>query len=188
VHEREILGKSYNQVTRQYARLFRSLCNVQELESYIAFLVQVGERFLSDESSWSMLVKSGLSPATQWSIVDAFLGKITFPKIKDFLKIMVDNGRLSELSDVVELLVDGGGKRGNLNRVRYVSATPLTKEQKTHFKDILKERFGNAFSLNCVESASLGPGFMLVYENRLWDYSLRTYLGQLERHLTYTEG
>ena len=111
--------------------------------------------------------------------------KIFPTAIRDFMKLLCDNGDVSLFGDILDAYhADTPKTVGEVEvTLRYV--TPPTEEQLQNIKKWIQKEIGtDQISFMMKEDASLGGGFILRAGNKEYDWSTQGRLKQLDEKLT----
>lgn len=136
-------------------------------------------------SEWNQLTAPGIASATRKTVVDRLLsdGHIL---LRNMLKVLIDNGRLEETSDIAiafrELVKI---QQGELD-VHVTTAIDLSNELRTKLEQRLSTSTGKQVQLHTSTDPSIIGGLIVRHGDTLIDTSLKGRLEQLRLELSRT--
>ncbi len=138
-----------------------------------------------DEGMRSVIGNPRLSNA---QLVDLFLG-VCGGKFddtaKNLVKLLVENGRLSVLPEIVSLYEAYRAEAEKTVKAEVVSAYPVTSTQQTSIKEALKARLGREVELVCTTDNSLVGGAIIRAGDMVIDGSVTGQIEKLTHALTH---
>lgn len=114
-----------------------------------------------------------------------------FPKeIRNFLKVLCDNGDFKLFDEVVLALADMGKENTvKVEQAKLIYVTPPTEEQLQGIrKFLIKEFDAPDMELECQEDASIKSGFILRVGSKEYDWSEKGRIEQLESRIAKAVG
>ena len=124
------------------------------------------------------------NPAAALSAKHNVIDKIFPVEIRDFLKVLCDNGDMNLWEDILQAYKDASPERKEELAVTLSYVTPPTKEQLSRIKNFVAGKFGREdFVFEMKQDPSLESGFTLQAGNELFDWSAKGRLRQFEEKL-----
>jgi len=117
-------------------------------------------------------------------IVLSVLGAPVSAQASNFLRAVLDNGRLSALPEIAaqfQALVDA---RSGISQARIESAYPIDATQLTDVVATLEQRFGRKLEASVVVRPELIGGIRVVVGDEVLDTSVKARLEQMKVALT----
>ncbi len=104
-------------------------------------------------------------------------------QVENFIKLLVGNGRLAVLPEMVKQFEKLKAIHENYIRVEVVSAYPLESLQKKELTDALEQRFGKKVELEVTINQALMGGWLIRVGDEVVDLSVLGRYQQLATHL-----
>ena len=112
------------------------------------------------------------------------IDKIFPVEIRDFLKVLCDNGDMNLWEDILQAYKDASPERKEELVVTLSYVTAPTKEQLSGIREFVTRKFGREdYVFEMKQNPSLGSGFTLQAGNELFDWSAQGRLSQFEEKL-----
>jgi F-type H+-transporting ATPase subunit delta len=147
----------------------------QQLEDFSATLK--GSKDLRE-----VLANPALPVSKRISILDAINRRVGCDaKVRNFLALLIDNGRLAALDEILEQYRSEINRRLGISEAEVITARPLGEEEREHLETRVASLAGAARSdvrATFREDASLIGGAILRIGSTIYDGSVR---GRLER-------
>ena len=119
------------------------------------------------------------------SVTDKILPNKTIPKeLKEFLKIMIENHRFSEIQSVLKNFLLKADEYLGVARVSVTAATQLNENGVAEFASVLQNVLNKKIILGSKVDESLRSGFIIKVGNTNVDASLRSRLLNLKESLS----
>lgn len=103
---------------------------------------------------------------------------------KNFLRAVIDNGRLAALPEVAEQFRAMKNAQGGSSDATVYSAFPIPASQLGEVAQVLEKRFGRKLNLTVQEDPSLIGGIRVVVGDEVLDTSVKARLDQMKVALT----
>lgn len=120
-----------------------------------------------------------IEAARRVQIVQDILGGSALPLTVSLVSTVVTNGRVRELSTIVDLLVSRSAAGGDRTIAKVRSAVPLTDEQKTRLAEALSKTTGQPVEILVEVDPSVLGGLVTTIGDTVIDGSVRHRLSQL---------
>jgi F-type H+-transporting ATPase subunit delta len=106
------------------------------------------------------------------------------PAAQNFLRAVIDNGRLAALPEIARQFREMKNAQGGLSDAVVYSAYPIGSDQLGIVAQALEKRFGRKLNLSVQEDPSLIGGIRVVVGDEVLDTSVRARLEQMKVALT----
>jgi len=106
------------------------------------------------------------------------------PAGQNFLRTVIDNGRLAALPEVAHQFREMKNARSGASDAIVYSAFPVAPEQLGAVAQVLEKRFGRKLNLSVQEDPSLIGGIRVVVGDEVLDTSVKARLEQMKVALT----
>jgi F-type H+-transporting ATPase subunit delta len=103
---------------------------------------------------------------------------------QNFLRIVIDNGRLAALPEIAHQFREMKNAQGGSSDATVYSAFPIAAEQLRSVAQALETRFGRKLNLTVQEDPSLIGGIRVVVGDEVLDTSVKARLEQMKVALT----
>lgn len=103
---------------------------------------------------------------------------------QNFLRTVIDNGRLAALPEVARQFREMKNARGGASDAVVYSAFPIADEQLRGVAQVLEKRFGRKLNVTVQEDSSLIGGIRVVVGDEVLDTSVKARLEQMKVALT----
>ncbi len=134
---------------------------------------------LVNEPSLSALIgHPRITSAALAELVNDVAGNAFGESMRDFVKVLADNGRLPLINDIVALFEQLRAEAENILRVDVTTAMELSEAMQERLKHSLAERFGADVELTARLDATLLAGVIVRAGDQVIDASAR---GRLQR-------
>jgi len=170
------LARPYAQAAFDYAR------KADKMSEWTAALRTAAT--IAADPKFSSLIDDPRFSSTQLQQLLFDIGGDDFtPDVQNFLRTMVENGRLALLPQVSELYDQLCNKEQNRIEVEVVSAYMVKKDQQRQIAEALEKRFGKSVELHTRIDKSLIGGAIIRVGDEVIDGSLAGGLKQLANQL-----
>lgn len=112
----------------------------------------------------------------------AFEGRVS-PMFFHFLLMLVNKHRIGYLPEILDLFIGRVKEHRGLVATRVFSACPLDSDERNRISQEVARRTGKQVELTVVVDPQLIGGLVVIVGNRVIDYSLKHFLGQLRGQL-----
>jgi F-type H+-transporting ATPase subunit delta len=182
---------------RRYARALYSLAREQQSqETLVAELTQVNERFAKVPELGQVLAHRRIPADRKLALLELALapaeaegdeGEAPAPGLdltRYFLKLLVRNGRIALLAEVVQALRDMLDIELGVMRAVVTTAVPLLKGEREMVIAKLQSHTGaNRVEIDCVVNKKVVAGVLIHVGDHVIDATVRTYLDTMRERL-----
>lgn len=182
---------------RRYARALYSLAREQQSqEALVAELTEVSERFAKVPELGQVLAHRRIPADHKLALLDHALapaqaegdeGQVPpagLPLTRHFLRLLVRNGRIALLAEVVQALRDMLDIELGVMRAVVTTAVPLLKGEREMVIAKLQSHTGaNRVEIDCVVNKKVVAGVLIHVGDHVIDATVRTYLDTMRERL-----
>ena len=118
-------------------------------------------------------------------LVSGVVGGDLAPKLRNLLEAVIDNGRLTVLSEIAAQFRELVNERGGVADAQIASAFPLDATQLSELVKVLEKRFARRLEATVVVDPSLIGGVRVTVGDEVLDTSVRARLDQMRSALTH---
>lgn len=118
-------------------------------------------------------------------VISGIVGSDLSPKLRNLLSAVIDNGRLTVLSEIASQFRSLVNERGGVADAQIVSAFALDATQQSDLVQVLEKRFGRQLKATVVIDPSLIGGVRVTVGDEVLDTSVRARLEQMRAALTH---
>ena len=122
------------------------------------------------------------------ALVDKTFGGMVSPKVLDFVKLLIDKGRIDTLRLVIAEFVVLVREYKNIAAAEVVTAVPLTDEQRKALEAALEKRTGKDIEIHATVDASVMGGVSVRIGDTILDGTVRSQIERLREQLINTTG
>jgi len=153
------------------------------LEEWRAWLEAVRQKLLDDASLARLLAGEEATPAEKQRRLEALSPADSSPKFRQFLRFLVDQGRLDQLDDIIAAYLHVA-ERGPEVAIAYVaSAVALTADERRQLEEKLRRRFGVSLEFDYTVDPALLGGLRVRVGDTFIDGSVASRLETLRGQL-----
>ncbi len=165
-------------VSRRYAlALFEAGSELDKIDAFKDELTLLKNIFTSEERLLDILGHPRISKSEKKDLVDKILkGKVS-QEVLNFIYILIDKRRESNILDIEEEYERLYNKHKNIVKVVAKTAVPMEDDAKMKLVNVLGEKLEKKIELTNLVDKSIMGGVLLKIEDKLIDGSLK---GQLE--------
>ena len=120
-----------------------------------------------------------------FGLVTGIAGNDLSPKLRNFLKVVIDNGRLPVLPEIASQFRALVNDRSGIADAQIVSAFPLDAGQQADLAKVLEKRFGRQLKTSVSVDPSLIGGVRVTVGDEVLDTSVAARLEQMRVALTH---
>lgn len=168
----EALARTYAQAAYQHTT-----------EGWLSVLNAVQDRLAADSALLADLNNTELSFPERQARLDALLPSDARPDVRNFLYLLLREGQLGLLNDVIADLTRLATRGPELQVARITSAVPLTPEEERAFRQRIHARFGGDVDLDFRVDSSILGGVIVQVGDKIIDGSLASRLNALHERL-----
>lgn len=170
----------------RYARAFADVAESAKLDSSAA---QSQLRDFADTAAASrdlrdLLENPSIEQASKLKVLDAIAKRLgMFAQVRNFLAVIIEHGRLTELNDVLEEYREMADADSGAVEARIVTARPLNDADRAQLEAQVTRMAGAHVRATYAQDASLIGGAVVEIGSTIYDGSVRTQLQQLKQRL-----
>lgn len=174
---------AYGEVAKRYATALLDLAEEKgQLDSLYPDVNALVQMIADSDDFNAFLANPLLLRATQVRAVLAVADKCGFqPLMKNFLGLVAQNRRLSDLPDIARALQSDMAVRQGEVTADVISARELSAAQNDKIRDTLSKSLGATVKLNAIVDPDIMGGLIVKVGSKLIDNSVRTRLDRLHR-------
>lgn len=139
----------------------------------------------AEQATWEALVAPEVSSIARLAAIDSISADAS-PVSRNFLRVLVDNGRLAELPQVVAEFVEIVKAAQNELDVRITTAVELPAELRSKLEERLSSSTGSTVRLHASVDPDIIGGLVVQHGDTLIDTSLRSRLDDLRLQLRHS--
>ncbi len=179
-------GSNSSVVLLRYAQALIDLAEEKKKIDVVSKDLEGLQALLAESEDFKKFIQSPLiQKPQQHSVIEAIAKKANIDGMTfNFLKVLVENGRLFLLGDVIETYKEQISKRSGEVTVQVQTAKPLTTEQRDNFQNKIK----TALDRDVIVEESVDPdilgGMVVTIGSYMIDDSVRRKLDELGVALT----
>ncbi len=167
-----------------YGGALYDLARAEALEAQIlAELRMLTGLFRENPDYGRLLAEPSIETAQRTQLLDEACRDQVHPYTLNFLKILCENGTISQLADCTEAFRSRYNHDYGIMDVCAVSAAPLSQAQITRLREALQTRCGKQVELSVRVDESLLGGIRLELPDRQLDGSVQSHLSQIQQLL-----
>lgn len=170
---------------KNYANALKELAqdNVLSYDDILANLESVIEICNESQELQDVLNNPAISDNKKYSIIDEVFCKDVNETIRNFLKILIEKKRFSELKGIVEGFKNVLDEIKNIQRVKVTSAVPLKDEFKTRIEEKLHNKLNKQIVADWSVDEDIIGGLVIKINDDIIDSSLKNKLENLSKNL-----
>ena len=170
---------------RRYAQaVFEIAKEAGSLDKWLADLRTMNSLF-GDQATVDMLEDPKLTRDAQYKIVDDLVSKVQVdPLVGNFIKLLVQRGRLASLPRIVEIFGEMYNREKGIIIADVITAIPLDDAHRKEVADRLARITGKTVELRMHTDPSILGGIVTRIGDELIDASVASRLAQLAERLT----
>ncbi|WP_213807698.1 ATP synthase F1 subunit delta [Granulicella sp. dw_53] len=131
-----------------------------------------------------VLVNPSISGEQKLKVLDAIAAKIgMFPQVRNFVAVVMDHNRLSELSEMVAEYGVVADEQDGFAEAEITSAHPLNDEDRAQLEAQVAKLAGGRIRATYSEDKTLLGGAVVRLGSTVYDGSIRAQLAQLKQRL-----
>ena len=167
----------------ELARLYAQAAYQHTTEDWLSLLGAVQERLAADPALLAKLNNTELSFAERQAQLNALLPSDARSDVKNYLYVLLREGHLNLLNDVMVDLTRLATQGPQARVARISSAIPLTPEEQQALRQRVHKRFGGDVELDFRVDSSLLGGVVVQVGDKIIDGSLAAKLNALHERL-----
>ncbi|MGE3467420.1 MAG: ATP synthase F1 subunit delta [Pyrinomonadaceae bacterium] len=147
-------------------------------------LSELGDLFTQNTDLRTVFSNPAITHANKEKVLDSLLAKARPSKTTaNFLKVLLQNGRLADLSDINERFADVLDERNGIVAAEIISARELPDAERGEFEKNLARRTGKRVNVSYSVDKELIGGVVTRIGSTVYDGSVRTKLENLREQL-----
>ncbi len=167
----------------ELARTYAQAAYQHTTEGWLSVLNTVQDRLAADSALLADLDNTERSFAERQARLDALLPSEARPDVRNFLYLLLREGKLGLLNDVIVDLTRLATRGPELQVARITSAVSLTPEEEQAFRQRIHARFGGDVDLDFRVDSSILGGVIVQVGDKIIDGSLASRLNALHERL-----
>ena len=172
-------------IARRYsAALADVVIETGATETVKAELAGWTELFFNSTDLQNVFSNPAIAHANKERVLDGLIAKANPSKpTANFLKILLQNGRLTEIGEINERFDEVLQERGGVVSAEITSARELPESERTHFKTNLERLTGKKVNINFAVNTEIIGGVVTRIGSTVYDGSVKTKLENLKEQL-----
>jgi F-type H+-transporting ATPase subunit delta len=167
----------------ELARTYAQAAYQHTTEGWLSTLNVVQDRLAADSALMSELNNTEISFAERQARLDALLPSDARSDVKNFLYLLLRDGHLGILNDVIGNLTNLATRGPEAQVAHITSAVPLTPEEEQAFRQRIHDRFGTGVDLDFRVDSSILGGVIVQVGDKIIDGSVAGKLNALHERL-----
>ena len=174
-----------SKIAKIYAQaLFDSAAETDSFELFKTQLEEVLEVLKVSEDLRIVVANSSIALLKKFDIIESVFGGKIDKKLLNFLKVLLEKGRFSELEAVYQAYCDMLAKQSNLKVVEIFSPIKLNFENKSNVLFKLEHKLGCEIRPVWTVDESLIAGLAFKFDDTVIDTSVKAKLKDLGKNIT----
>lgn len=166
-------------IARPYAQaVFEQAREEGDLDSWSELLNLLGN-IVSEPLMKTIIDNPNVGDEVLFGIFEDICGNILTDTGKNFIRILIDAGRLPVLPEIYELYHEMWAEHAGIAEVEVVSAYPLSEDQASAISEVMARRLGKEIEIKTLIDSSLIGGAIIRAGDSAIDASIRGRLNQL---------
>lgn len=173
-------------LTLRYAHAFASVAASNHLDPDTAQqqMRDFSETFADSHELREVLMNPSLANEQKLKVLDAIAGRIgMFPQVRNFLAVIMDHQRLSELDEILTEYHAIADVQSGLAEAEITSAHPLNDQDRAELEAQVSRIAGGRVRATYRQDAGLLGGAVVRIGSTVYDGSLRGQFQQLKQRL-----
>lgn len=176
---------SDNTIANRYARALADvIIERREINEVVAELEQFAKLMGGHEQLRDVFASPVISLDRKRGVLKELLARLELrPTCSNFLQLMVENGRLHNLDQILRALTRDLNARSNIVSAEVTTARNITEQEKTTLRDKLKAATGKDVRLEFKTDAGIIGGVVTRIGSLVYDGSIKNQLNQMREKL-----
>lgn len=168
-------------LARRYAKaLFELALEKQQLERISEEMESLHEILASSDEVRQAFLSPVLGKKEHYQLIETLAKKADFSAIiKQFLMVVVRNGRLSLLTIIIRSFAEQVKQYQGEVTADVISAVKLDASQQKELEEVLSKRYGKTVAVAITIDPSILGGIIVTVGSKRWDDSLLTKINRL---------
>ena len=131
-----------------------------------------------------VLMNPSITTEQKLKVLDVIAGRIgMFPQVRNFLAVIMDHQRLTELSEILAEYHAVADEQTNMAEAEITSARPLNDQDRAELEAQVSKLAGGRIRATYHQDATLLGGAVVRIGSKVYDGSIRAQLQQLKQKL-----
>ncbi len=139
--------------------------------------------FESSAELQSVVSSPVVAVSKKFEIVDDIFKNICDKVLLNFIKVLIEKDRFSEINAIAKAYYDLCNQKLNIKKVDVVSSCELDSDKKDTIKNLLNKKLNADVSIEWHTDKSIIAGLVFKYDDKVVDTSLRTKLNNISKNL-----
>jgi F-type H+-transporting ATPase subunit delta len=170
----------------RYAHAFASVASSSHLDATAAQqqLADFSGTLAGSRELREVLMNPSITTEQKLKVLDAIAGRIgMFPQVRNFLAVIMDHQRLSELDEILAEYHLVADEQSNMTEAEITSARPLNDQDRAELQAQVEKLAGGRVRTTYRQDAALLGGAVVRIGSTVYDGSIRAQLQQLKQKL-----
>ena len=170
----------------RYAHAFASVASSSHLDAAAAQqqLADFSATLAGSHELREVLMNPSITTEQKLKVLDAIAGRIgMFPQVRNFLAVIMDHQRLSELDEILAEYHAVADEQANMTEAEITSARPLNDQDRAELESQVEKLAGGPVRTTYRQDATLLGGAVVRIGSTVYDGSIRAQLQQLKQKL-----
>lgn len=172
-------------IARPYAQAVFALAKEQRQLAGWSDMLQLAAMVAADQNVKRLIGDPRVSRAQLTDLIVGVCGEELIKDSSNFLRILIENGRLSLLPDIADQYENYRAEEEKVVQAEMVSAFPVSAEQQQKIAAALKARLGREVSLSYKTDQSLIGGAIIRAGDMVIDGSVTGQLNRFANRLSH---
>jgi F-type H+-transporting ATPase subunit delta len=170
----------------RYAHAFASVASSKNLDTNAVHqqLNDFNDTLAESSALREVLANPAIPSDEKLKVLDAIAARVNmFPQVRNFLAVIMDNQRLSELNEIVAEYHAVVDEQSGVAEAEIISARPLNDQDRAELESQVAKLAGGRVRTTYREDATLLGGAVVRIGSTVYDGSIRAQLQQLKQKL-----
>lgn len=172
-------------IARPYAQAVFQLAREQGQLASWSDILQLAAMVVADKNVQSLIGNPRVNKSRLLEFITGVCGERLGKDARNFLGVLVENGRLRLLPDIAEQYEACRAEEEKLVQAEMISAFPVSTEQQQRISAALKTRLGREVILKCTTDKSLLGGAVIRAGDMVIDGSVTGHLNRFANLLSH---
>lgn len=172
----------YEQISKSAITYANSLIEADNNYEQILNDLRTVQNITSQSKDFNeVMLNPTISVSTKNEIIDEIFKNQINEKVINFLKILADKKRFSELNEIISAYSEKVDEINNIKRVEVISVVELSEEQKRQTVEKLQNRLQKNVVVQWTKNADIIGGLVIKIDDDIIDSSLKNKLEKLSK-------
>lgn len=170
----------------RYARAFASVASSNNLDTDVVHqqLNDFNDTLADSDALREVLANPAIPSDEKLKVIDAIAARVNMlPQVRNFLAVIMDNQRLSELTEIVAEYHAVVDEESGVAEAEITSARPLNDQDRAELESQVAKLAGGRVRTTYRQDATLLGGAVVRLGSTVYDGSIRAQLQQLKQKL-----